>query len=115
MKYPRIFISLFVAALASSTLFAQEATTPTQSTKTPRINERQIRQQKRIREGVKSGELTKKETRRLEAGEAKIQSDKLEAKADGKVTKAERAKLTREQNRESKAIHRMKHNKAEAK
>jgi len=114
MKHQRIFISLFVAALASGTLFAQEATPPP-STKTPGVTERQVKQQKRIREGVNSGELTKKETRKLEAGEAKIQTDKLEAKADGKVTKAERAKLNREQNRESKAIYRMKHNKAVAK
>jgi hypothetical protein len=116
MKYTRIVIALFVAAIASSALFAQEtAQTAPPSEKTPGINARQVNQQKRIRQGVKSGELTKRETRKLEAGEAKIQTDKLEAKADGKVTKAERAKITHEQNRESKAIHRMKHNKAEEK
>ncbi len=78
--------------------------------KTPGINQRQRNQQARIREGVKSGELTKGETARLEAREGKIQADKLEAKSDGKVTPAERRKLKHEQNRASRAIYRMKHN-----
>ena len=78
-------------------------------TQTPVVKERQVNQQKRIAGGVKSGELTAKETRRLEAREAKIQHDKREAKADGEVTAKERAKLHREQNRASRAIHRQKH------
>ena len=102
MKYSRIIITLLAAALMSGTMFAQVAT--------PKINERQIEQQKRIRQGVRSGQLTRKEARHLEAREAKIQHEKMMAKADGKVTKAERAKLTREQNRESKAIYNKKHN-----
>jgi len=102
MKYSRIIIPLFAAALMSGTMFAQEAT--------PKINERQVEQQKRIHQGVRSGELTRKEARHLKAGEAKIQHDKMIAKADGKVTKTEQAKLTREQNRESKAIYNKKHN-----
>ena len=102
MKNTRIVITLIAAAFMSGTMFAQEAT--------PKINERQVDQQKRIRQGVRSGELTRKEARHLEAGAAKIQHDKMIAKADGKVTKAERAKLTREQNRESNAIYNKKHN-----
>ena len=78
-------------------------------TKTPNINKRQERQQERIAQGVKSGELTAKETEHLEAREAKIQHDKKEAKADGKVTGKERAKLEREENRTSRAIHSQKH------
>jgi hypothetical protein len=102
MKYSRIIITLFATALMSGTMFAQEAT--------PRINERQVDQQKRIRQGVRSGQLTRKEARQLKVGEARIQHDKMMAKADGRVTRAERAKLTREQNRESKAIYNKKHN-----
>ena len=79
-------------------------------TRTPVINKRQARQQARIHQGVKSGELTPGETRRLEAGEGKIQADKMEAKSDGKVTPAERRKLRREENRESRRIYRAKHN-----
>lgn len=85
----------------ASTGFAQ--------TKTPVVKERQENQQKRIAAGVKDGELTAKETEHLEAREAKIQSDKKAAKADGVVTRQERAKLRREQNRTSRAIYRQKH------
>ena len=78
-------------------------------TATPVVTKRQENQQERIGQGVKSGELTPKETRHLEAREAKIQHDKKAAKADGTVTPAERAKLNREENRTSRAIRRQKH------
>jgi hypothetical protein len=77
--------------------------------KTPRVDRREARQQKRIEKGVKSGELTPREAGRLEAREAKIQNDEARAKADGKVTKVERKKLNRELNRTSRAIYRQKH------
>ncbi|MEO5592670.1 MAG: hypothetical protein ABIR15_13915 [Chitinophagaceae bacterium] len=78
-------------------------------TKTPVVKERQENQQKRIANGVKDGELTAKETKHLEGREVKIQHDKKEAKADGVVTRKERVKLHREQNRTSRAIYRQKH------
>ena len=78
-------------------------------TKTPVVKERQENQQKRIAQGVKSGELTAKETKHLEAREVKIQNDKKEAKEDGVVTHKEKAQLHREQNRASRAIYRQKH------
>jgi methionine-rich copper-binding protein CopC len=81
-----------------------------QTTATPHVGKRQAAQQKRIAEGVQSGDLTAKETVRLEMREAKIQADKKAAKADGVVTGAERAKLQSEQNRVSKKIYNKKHN-----
>jgi len=78
-------------------------------TATPRVTKRQANQQARIGQGVKSGELTPKETQHLEAREAKIQHDKKVAKSDGTVTPAERAKLNHEENRTSRAIYRQKH------
>ena len=84
-------------------------TAATAQTATPVVTKRQENQQERIAQGAKSGELTPKETRHLEAREAKIQHDKKEAKADGNVTPAERARLNREQNRTSRAIRRQKH------
>jgi len=86
-------------------------TTANAQTATPVVKERQENQQKRIANGVKSGELTPAETKKLETREAKIQHDKRMAKADGKVTAGEKAKLHREQNRTSKAIARQKHDK----
>ncbi len=89
--------------------FVTIASAASAQTATPVVKERQENQQKRIAEGVKSGELTAKETEHLEAREVKIQEDKKEAKADGVVTNKERAKLHREQDRASRAIYRQKH------
>lgn len=78
-------------------------------TATPRVTKRQVQQQARIKEGVKTGQLTPRETRKLERKQAKIAVDKAKAKSDGVVTPAERRKLTREQNRASKRIYKEKH------
>lgn len=80
-------------------------------TKTPRVDRRERRQQARIQEGVKSGELTGKEANKLEAQQGKIERDEMQAKADGTLSPAERMKLHREQNRASRKIYRKKHNK----
>ena len=72
------------------------------------IERRQARQQKRIDQGVKSGELTRKEARKLEKREAKIEKDKLKAEADGKLTAKEKVKLNKELDKESRKIYRQK-------
>ena len=77
--------------------------------KTPVINEREHNQQERIRQGIKSGELTRRETVRLEKEEAKIRVNEKFAKSDGKVTPAERERLEKELNKASKDIHQQKH------
>ena len=78
--------------------------------KTPVVDQREQHQQQRIEQGVKSGELTNGETLRLEKQQAKIKTDEMKMKSDGKVTPRERAKLKREQNRASRNIYRKKHN-----
>jgi hypothetical protein len=95
--------------------FCIAGTVAMSQTATPVVKERQVRQQKRIAQGVKSGELTPAETARLETREAKIQHDKKVAKSDGVVTPTEKAKLSREQNRTSRAIRRQKHDAQTAK
>jgi len=102
--------------VVSGMLYAQDTpapqTNPNPSTpKTPIVKERQKLQHARIKQGVKSGELTKGEATKLHSEEKSIQAEKQMAKADGKVTKAERAKLRKDQNKASKDIYRMKHNK----
>ena len=77
--------------------------------KTPNIDKRERRQSKRIEQGVKSGELNQREAARLEAREAKLHADEAKAKADGKVTPKERAKLQHEANKTSRHIYRQKH------
>jgi hypothetical protein len=80
-----------------------------QSNETPGVDARQERQQNRIAEGIASGQLTPRETARLERGEARIDRMEQKAKADGVVTPKERARLGAAQNHESRAIARQKH------
>ena len=94
---------LLVMAIMAMTIQAQ--------TETPKINQRQKEQQLRIKQGVKSGELTHKEARKLEKEQIKIQHDKKIAKANGVVTKKERRHILNEQQRASKKIYKKKHNK----
>ena len=88
---------------------AQEPQEKPKSGETPVIDRREQNQKARIKQGVKSGELTKKETRRLAAEQKKIRHDEKKAKADGVVTPQEKAKIRKEQKRASKDIYRQKH------
>lgn len=115
MRFTALVVAMVIAG--SCIAYGQEAQpTPPQagekigSTKTPGVNKRQRNQQRRIGQGIKSGQLTPGEAARLEAREAKIQRDKRKAKADGTVTPAERRKLQREENRASRKIYKLKHN-----
>jgi hypothetical protein len=103
MKKSIQLVSLLVASMLVAPVFAQ-------GTATPSVTKRQERQQARIASGVNSGALTAHETANLERRETKIESDKEAAKADGVVTKQERAKLQAEENRASKKIYNKKHN-----
>ncbi len=81
---------------------------------TPGIDKRQERQQQRIDQGVKSGELNKREAARLERHQERIGKMEDKAKADGTVTRKERAKIHRAQDNESKRIYRQKHDRQQA-
>ena len=99
--------------LAMGTMAMAQAV-PQAAASTPRLDKREVMQQKRIDQGVASGQLTAKETNNLDKREAKLAANETAAKADGKVTRAERGKLERQANRDSKAIHRQKHDKQTA-
>ncbi|TSA27448.1 MAG: hypothetical protein D4R68_05600 [Ignavibacteriales bacterium] len=79
-------------------------------TVTPRINKTQKKQQLRVHQGIKSGELTRGEVRKLENQQKAIQRDKRIAKADEVVTPGERKQIRKEQNRASNNIYIKKHN-----
>ncbi|MDQ6844932.1 MAG: hypothetical protein M3Z92_11350 [Bacteroidota bacterium] len=64
----------------------------------------------RIAQGVKSGELTKRETRSLANHQKDIHQDKKEARADGVVTEAERKHIKKDERKASRSIYRKKHN-----
>ena len=74
------------------------------------INRREYREQQRINQGIRSGELTRREAARLEAGLARIRTDERFARmSGGGISPRERARLEREMNRESRYIYRQKH------
>jgi len=76
------------------------------------INQREQNQQNRIGNGVKSGQLTPGETRRLEGGEQRLQNNEKKdmAKDNGHLTKQDQHQLNREANHMSKRIYKDKHN-----
>ena len=75
-----------------------------------RVGNRQIKQQKRIHQGLKSGELTRKEALRLEREQRRIQKTKHHALKDGELTPKEKIRLERQQNKANKHIYHLKHN-----
>lgn len=76
----------------------------------PSVKNRQVRQQKRIGQGVASGELTRAETRRLERNAARIRRSVVRDRVDGGAfTPAERLDAQRKLNKQSKAVYRQKH------
>ena len=74
------------------------------------IKERQKVQHHRIHQGVKSGEVTKGEQKVLNHQMHDVKQDAKLAKSDGEITQPERKMIAKEQNRNSKMIHRAKHN-----
>ncbi len=96
------------SALAALALLAISYSAPAQ-TATPGINAAQRNEQARIRQGVRSGELTRTEAARLKAREADIRADKRAAKADGVVTRDERQDIRKDERQTSRAIYRQKH------
>jgi hypothetical protein len=77
---------------------------------TPGLHRRQARQHVRIAQGVRCGELTRAEALRLRAGQRQIRRLERRARGDGFVSRRERARIHQLQNRENRAIYRLRHN-----
>ena len=106
------FLSTALAILALPVV-AQDTTSSTPVT-AQTIQGRKENQQDRIAQGVKSGELTAGETTNLEKKEADINKEEhaMSAANDGKLTTADKEKITQQQNQLSKQIYQDKHNSA---
>jgi opacity protein-like surface antigen len=76
---------------------------------TPGIDQRQANQERRIDQGIASGQLTQREATRLDRQQDRIDRMENKAKADGVVTARERARLHAAQDRASRNIAREKH------
>ncbi len=94
MKPTKLFIALCFAGLTAGA-FAQSL---------QEIQQRDVNQQQRIEKGLQDGSLNTREAARLERDERNV--NKLEANAlkDGKLTPAERARITNAENRASRDI-----------
>ena len=76
---------------------------------TPRVDQRQANQEQRIDQGVASGSLTQREANRLDRGQQRVDNMENRAKADGVVTRGERARLHQAQDVQSRRIYNQKH------
>ena len=91
---------VFCSVLTSTNLRADD--------RKPSIDRREHHQQVRIRQGIRSGELTRAEARRLEAEQARIRVDERFAKR-GDFTPEERRRIQNELNKASRDINKQKH------
>jgi len=76
---------------------------------TPGVDQRQANQERRIDQGVASGSLTQREANRLERGQNRVDNMENRAKADGVVTRQERARIHHAQDVQSNRIAQQKH------
>lgn len=97
-----------IATLVLLTLVAVP-TAWAQSSQTPVIDQRQANQERRIDQGIASGELNRREARRLDRQQNHIDNVENRAKSDGTVTARERARIGAAQARASHDIFREKH------
>lgn len=67
-------------------------------------------QQSRIKHGMQSGQLTRKEARELHRGQVRVDRAQRRAQADGTVNQREQHRLEARQDLQSKRIHEAKHN-----
>lgn len=74
-----------------------------------RNQNREHRQENRIGQGVQSGELTNREGKRLARGQKKVDHFQKKAMEDGVMSAEEKAKLEKMQDRQSRRIHKQKH------
>ncbi len=71
--------------------------------------ERNVDQQQRIEQGLKSGELNTREASKLERGQARIDRTEKRDMRDGTLSDADKAQIQKQQNRQSAAIYGQKH------
>jgi len=100
VKYATLLLA--AASLSCGSAYADE-------TRAQKDTERDVNQQERIEQGLKSGELNSREAGKLERQEAHV--DRLESRAErnGKISNAEQARINAAQNRASREIYRQKH------
>jgi hypothetical protein len=74
------------------------------------LDRRAVRQEFRIRQGVRAGQLTRCEAHRLQMSQRHIRRMELRARADGRIGPREGARLQRAHERQSARIRQLRHN-----
>jgi hypothetical protein len=101
MTFCQTAMALIFTAPFASLAFAQGVGTEVQ---------RDITQESRIEQGLKSGQLSTGEAAKLERGEARIDRMEKNALKDGNLSQQEADRINRAQNVESNKINALKHN-----
>src|SRR5262245_2874913 len=96
--------NLFVCALLAAASVASHAQTAASTV------QRDVNQQTRIEQGLRSGSLNTREAAQLEREEARVDRMQSQAMQDGKMTLSERARLEAAQNKVSQDVYAAKHN-----
>ena len=95
-----------IATTIAAILFSFGAHAQNAATETARDTD----QQKRIEQGLQSGQLSTKEAASLESKEKRIDATEARDMKDGKLSAGEKAQIQREQNHVSADIYKDKHN-----
>jgi hypothetical protein len=104
------FISMNLKSIVAIAVFSTAAyTSHAQTTTIARPVSTIKNDRQRIKQGVKSGELTPAETARLAAQTKKLKEEKKDYKADGVITTEERKDLRQDKRKVSRHIYRQKH------
>jgi hypothetical protein len=105
----RMFFVVVVMATFLTTMM--DAASADRHPRVRQVNRRAERQQDRIAAGVKSGQLTARETANLETKEAALKSEERTFRLEngGSLTRGEQAKLNKQENNLSAQIYNQKH------
>ncbi len=103
-----VLVALIAAAVLAPTWAA--ASPRGQAHRRGRIDARRDQQAERVEQGKRSGEITKREARKIEQDQRAVRRAEDRAKADGVVTRREARKIERKQDKASRDIQRAKHN-----
>lgn len=102
--------ALIITAISIVGLLITGSTVYADNNNDPGTNKRQQIQKNRIKEGLRSGELTVHETLHLRKQQQHINRLERAYKSDGHLTRSERHNLHRAQNKTSRQIYKKKHN-----
>jgi len=107
----RLFKYVLVAALAAVPAITI-AQTPAPAAQNQSVRQREFNQQRRIANGIHTGQLRPRQAARLDRQQRSIHREArvMRARHDGRLTMHDRRLLTHRQNRASRRIYRARHN-----